>query len=115
MNALPYKIIFVDIDWTILDHNIHDWDYQSIDVLKELQRRGVLVYINTARPYDSVIRTGILDVFVPDGMVCTGGGVTFIGDELLYENVFPEEAVRIIEKVANKHHLTLVVDNSRVK
>ena len=29
-----YKIIFVDIDWTILDHHKHDWDYESIDVLK---------------------------------------------------------------------------------
>lgn len=113
MNDLNYKIIFVDIDWTILDHEIHDWDYQSIEVLKELQKRGVLVYLNTARPYDSVVRTGILNVFVPDGMICTSGGVAFVNDKLLYANVFPEEAVRIIERVANKHHLVLELSTTR--
>lgn len=101
------KIIFVDIDWTILDHNKHDWDYESIEALKEAQKAGILVYLNTARPYDSVVHTGIFDIFTPDGVVCTNGGVVFCGDELLYANTIPEGIVRQIEKIANKHHLVL--------
>ena len=107
------KIIFVDIDWTILDHNLHDWDYESINVLKEAQKKGVLVYLNTARPYESIIHTGLFDIFTPDGVVCTNGGVVFCGDQLLYANVFPEDIVRKIEKIANKHHLVLELASTK--
>ena len=106
-NEKNIKIIFVDIDWTILDHNIHDWDYESIEVLKEAQNAGILVYINTARPYDSVVHTGLFNIFTPDGVICTNGGVTFIGDELLFSNIIPEEMVREVERISNKHHLVL--------
>ncbi len=107
------KIIFVDIDWTILDHNLHDWDYETIDVLKEAQKKGILVYLNTARPYDSVVHTGLFNIFTPDGVVCTNGGVTFCGDELLYANTIPEDIVRSIEKICNKHHLVLELSQNK--
>ena len=107
------KIIFVDIDWTILDHNKHDWDYESIDALKMAQKAGILVYLNTARPYESIVHTGLFDIFTPDGVVCTNGGVVFCGNELLYANLFPEELVRQIEKIANKHHLVLELASTK--
>ena len=94
-----YKIVFVDIDWTILDHEIHDWDYYTIDVLKNLQKDGILIYLNTARPYDSIVHTGLFDIFTPDG--------------IFFENVIPEDIVMQIEKVANKHHLVLELATSK--
>ena len=78
------KIIFVDIDWTILNHKIHDWDYESLDALKEAQRNGKRVFLCTARPYDSVVHTGILDLLTPDGIICTNGGVAFVKDKVLF-------------------------------
>ena len=107
MRLRAYKIAFVDIDWTILNHNIRDWDYESLDALKAAQQRGVLVYLCTARPYDSVYHTGIFDVFNPDGVICTNGGVCFIKDKLLFANTIPEDVVREVERIANKHHLVL--------
>ena len=107
------KIFFIDIDWTILDHNKRDWDYESIDMLKEAQKAGILVYLNTARPYDSIVHTGIFDIFKPDGVVCTNGGVVFCENELLYANVIPEDMVRTIEKIANKHHLVLELASTK--
>lgn len=102
-----YQIIFVDIDWTILNHHISDWDHESLSKLKELQSQGVLIYLNTARPYDSIVHTGLFDLFTPDGIVCTNGGVVFIKDKLLYSNIIPEEIVRKIEDIANKYDLVL--------
>ena len=102
-----FKIIFVDIDWTILDHNIRDWDYESINELKRIQKKGVLVYLCTARPFASVLHTGLFDIFKPDGVVCTNGGVAFVGEDLLFANIIPEEYVRQIEKICNKHHLVI--------
>lgn len=110
---MDYKIIFVDIDWTILDHQIHDWDYESLDVLKEAQNKGVLVYLCTARPYDSIMHTGLFNLFTPDGTICTNGGVAFIKDELLFANIIPEETVRQIEKICNKHHLVLELSTDK--
>ena len=102
-----HKIIFVDIDWTILDHHKHDWDYESIDVLKQAQNSGVLVYLNTSRPYDSIVHTGLFDVFTPNGIICTNGGVIFVGDKLIHSNVIPEPIVAKIERICSKYGLVL--------
>ena len=110
---MKYKIAFIDIDWTILDHDIHDWDYDSLDVLKALQKAGLLVYLCTARPYDSIVHTRLFDIFTPDGVICTNGGVTFVGDELLFANIIPEEIVREIERISNKHHLVLELSTNK--
>ena len=110
---MNYKIAFIDIDWTILDHDIHDWDYQSLDYLKELQNRGLLVYLCTARPYDSIVHTRLFDIFTPDGVICTNGGVAFINNELLFANIIPEEIVREIERISNKHHLVLELSTNK--
>ena len=101
------KIIFVDIDWTILDHKVHSFDMPSIEALKEAQKKGVLVYLATARPYLSVKQTGLLDMITPDGIVCTNGSVAFIKDELLYSENIPNDVVKQIIKVCNKHNACL--------
>lgn len=110
---MKYKIAFIDIDWTILDHDIHDWDYETLDVLKQCQKQGLLVYLCTARPYDSIVHTGLLNIFKPDGIICTNGGVVFVGDKLLFSNIIPEDIVRTIEKIANKHHLVLELSTDK--
>lgn len=107
MQNTEIKIIFVDIDWTILDHHLHDWDYPSIEALKKAQKAGLLVYLCTARPYDSIVHTGLFDLLNPDGVICTNGGVAFIGDQLLFANVIPSSIVREIEKISSRHHLVL--------
>lgn len=107
MASPSIKILFVDIDWTILDHHLHDWDYQSLEALKKAQNKGILLYLCTARPYDSIVHTGLFHVLSPDGVICTNGGVAFVGDKLLYANVIPSLIVKQIEKISNKHHLVL--------
>ena len=107
------KIVFVDIDWTILDHKIHDWDYESLQALKEVQKEGILVYLCTARPYDSIVHTGILSIFTPDGIISTNGGVAFINDQVLFSNEIPENIVKSVENVANRHDLVVEMSTDR--
>ena len=102
-----YKIIFVDIDWTILNHKIHDWDYESLDALKKAQENGVLVYLCTARPYDSVLQTGLFDIFTPDGIVSTNGEVAFDHDKLIFSHNIPRRVVRKVNKIADKYNLVV--------
>ena len=108
-----YKIIFVDIDWTILNHWIHDWDYESLDALKKAQEKGVLVYLCTARPFDSVLHTGIFEHFNPDGVIATNGGVAFIGKDILFSNDIPQEIVKEVENTANRHDLVVEMCTNR--
>lgn len=110
---MNYKIAFIDIDWTILDHELHDWDYESLDTLKDLQKRGLLIYLCTARPFDSIVHTGLFDIFHPNGVICTNGGVAFVGEELLFANIIPEDIVRDIERICNKHHLVLELSTNK--
>ena len=102
-----WKIIFVDIDWTILDHKIHDWDYESIDALKLAQKNGVLIFLCTARPYDSVRTTGLFEVFKPDGIISTNGEVGFVNDEIVFAENIPAEIVKQVNIVAHQYSLVL--------
>ena len=36
-----YKIAFIDIDWTILNHKDHSFDMPSIESIKKMQAQGV--------------------------------------------------------------------------
>ena len=107
------KIIFVDIDWTILNHKIHDWDYESLDALKQAQQKGILIYLCTARPYDSIVHTGILDLITPDGIISTNGGVAFVKDKVLFSNEIPENIVKTVENIANRHDLVVEMSTDR--
>lgn len=112
MNA-EIKIIFVDIDWTILDHNKHDFDYDSIDALKLAQSKGLLVYLCTARPYESILQIHLLDIFTPDGIICTNGGVIFYNDKLIKQNVIPREITAKTIQICNKYKLEVEYGTAR--
>lgn len=101
------KIIFVDIDWTILNHYVHEFDFESIKALNEAQKKGVFICLATARPYLSIEQTGLFNYLKPDGIVCTNGSVGFIKDKLLYSENFPNDVIKQIIKVCNKHNACL--------
>lgn len=103
-----YKIAFIDIDWTILNHKDgHNFDVPSLEALKKAQEEGVLIYFCTARTYASASLTGLFDLIKPDGMICTNGNVIFVGDALLEAKTIPEALVKRVLKAANRHHVVL--------
>ena len=97
-NRSDIKIIFTDIDWTILNHGHgkHVYDKKSLDALKKAQANGVKVFVSTARPHESLKLTGFFDNFVPDGMILSNGAVIFIGDEILFHDSMNPELVNRI-------------------
>ena len=104
-----YKIAFIDIDWTILNHNIHDWDYESITALKKIQEMGILVVFVTARSYASVVGTGLFKHITPNGMITNNGGLTFFNDKIIDKNIYPEALVKKTLEVTNKHQVVLQI------
>ena len=103
------KIIFTDVDWTILNHGHgkHVYDMKSIKALQKAQKNGVKVFISTARPHESLKLTGFFDIFKPDGMVLSNGGVIFIGDKIIYHDFMEPELVKRICEVAKKRDIVI--------
>ena len=103
-----YKIAFIDIDWTILNHsNGHNFDMESIEAIRKAQENGLLIYFCTARTYASIAFTGLFDLIKPNGVICTNGNVIFIEDNLFEALIIPENIVKDILKVADKHQIVL--------
>lgn len=109
MDKLPIKIMFVDIDWTIFDHTIEEFDYESLKMLQKVQEKGILVYISTARPYHSVEQLGLFKYFKPDGMITSNGSLIFNNDEIFYGVEIPKNIVKNVCKFAKVHHQNVEV------
>ena len=80
------KIIFVDIDWTLLNHKYKPgrYDKSSIRALKRAQKKGIKVFVCTARPYHSVEQVGFFNHFEPDGIITGNGGLALYGKDIIY-------------------------------
>ncbi len=109
MKKPDIKIIFSDVDWTILNHGHgkHVYDMKSIKALQKAQQKGVKVFLSTARPWDSLKLTGIFDIFKPDGMVLSNGGVIFVGDEIIFHDHMEPELVERISEIAKQRDIVI--------
>ena len=103
------KIVFVDIDWTLLNHKYRPgrYDFKSIRTLKKIQRKGVKVFICTARPYHSVEQIKLLDLFTPDGEIYANGGLIIINNEIIYKSVMNPKDFDKLTKIVNKYQVNL--------
>ena len=108
-NRSDIKIIFSDVDWTILNHGHgkHVYDINSLKALKKAQENGVKVFINTARPYESLKLTGFFDVLKPDGMILSNGAVIFVGDEIIFHDYMKPSLIRKICDVAKNRNIVI--------
>ena len=103
------KIIFTDIDWTVLNHGHgkHVYDKKSLKALKKAQANGVKVFVSTARPDESLKITGFFQEFQPDGMILSNGAVIFIGDEIIHHDYMPKTLVDHITEVAKTNDIVV--------
>ena len=103
------KIIFVDIDWTLLNHKYKPgkYDMSSIRALKRVQKKGIKVFICTARPYHSVNQIHFFDYFKPDGMILANGGLILNGDKIIYEPKMNQQEFEDLCKLAESLHVNL--------
>lgn len=103
------KIIFTDVDWTILNHGHgkHVYDLKSLKALKKAQENGVKVFINTARPHESLKLTGFFEEFKPDGMILSNGAVIIVGDDIIYHDYMKSSLVRRICEVAKNRDIVV--------
>ena len=104
-----FEIIFVDIDWTLFDHSRKPskFDKPSIRVLTKLQKKGIKVFLCTARPYHSLDQIKLLKLFQPDGMILANGGLIFVNNKKIYESEMNEDDFYLLCELANKHKVNV--------
>ncbi len=88
------KIVFTDIDCTIFDHSRPPsrFDKRSIRELNRIQKKGVKVFLCTARPYHSLEQIKLLDLIEPDGLIVANGGLVIVDGKIIYQTkILPNE------------------------
>jgi Cof subfamily protein (haloacid dehalogenase superfamily) len=86
------KILFFDIDGTILSHRTYTISESTKKAIQKAQANGHLAFINTGRVI-SAIPKDILEIGF-DGFVCGCGTYISYQDQILLQNFIPEELTR---------------------
>ena len=100
-------LIFLDIDGTILDNGkIHP---RTVDGVREAQKRGHMVFINTGRSM-SIIPKTVLDNVKPDGIVGGLGAYIRVGDEVFLSETAPANLIKLSMDVAKMSNNTVILE-----
>ena len=99
------KIIFTDIDWTLLSHHTRPakLDKASVRYLNKLHDKGVKIVVSTARPYHSFLDTEVSKKLKYDGLILSSGSLTIFNDEVVHEEDLLIKDFEALSKVALKY------------
>ena len=113
VNKKDIKIIFTDIDMTLFSHRTHCVPESAIKAIKEMQSKGIKVFLCSGRNYYLIRKTGILDIIQPDGLITMNGSNAIIDGKIIYRYPIPENVVDVMIKFSKrlKFGLTLIEES----
>lgn len=103
------KLVFLDIDGTILDENVKITD-RTCYAIRQARKRGHAVCVATGRCM-AEIRPEIREVGF-DGYVSAAGAYIIYGDRVLYEEYLPENVLRSAAEMIRKNRGVCVLEGS---
>ncbi len=111
--AKDIKIVFTDIDGTFFSHHQHKVPESALKAALELQKKGIKVFLCSGRNYYLIRKSGILNIFNPDGLVTMNGSNAVIDGNIIYrypiDPVVVDKMVLFAKKL--KFGLTLIEEN----
>ena len=107
------KIVFTDIDGTLLSHRKGIVPPSSIAAIKAMQAKGIKVFLCSGRNYYLIRKSGILNVVQPDGLVTMNGSNAIIEGNIIYRYPIPSAVVdkMILFAKRLKFGLTLIEES----
>lgn len=102
------KILFFDIDETLVSHKTFTIPESTKNALKKAKEKGHLIFINTGRT-KSLIGDDIRELGF-DGYVCGCGTYIEVSNEVLYVNRVNKEKYNIILDSLKKYELNAVLE-----
>lgn len=97
------KLLFFDIDGTILNERTHTIATSTVNAIKQAKKNGHLIFINTGRTRATI--NTCIEELEPDGYVCGCGTYISYGNQILYHH-----------KVSAKrcHELISLIDQQQI-
>jgi Cof subfamily protein (haloacid dehalogenase superfamily) len=110
MNANDIKIIFTDIDGTLFDHKSKKVPASAIEAIKQLQRKGIKIFLASGRNRYLIGKVGVLDFMKPDGLITMNGANVILDNKIIYKYPLPQEEIDSLIKFSKrlKFGLTLI-------
>lgn len=88
------KAVFFDVDGTLVSFENHKVPVSTIESIKELQKKGIKVFVATGRDYGSLYIGNNVDEIDFDGFVTLNGQYAFSKEkEILHEKTMDKEDV----------------------
>lgn len=108
---MSYKIVFFDIDGTLVDHE-NNMPQSTVDAVEKLKEKGIKVVLATGR--SPVHIKEVARKLKIDSYICCNGSIIRYKGEKLYSKSIPQDTVYQIAKKANanKHPLIKFTENN---
>lgn len=102
------KAGFFDIDNTLYDWESRRFIPSGIKAIKQIQRKGVKVFLCSARPYASIKDFGVMDLGIRwNGVIANCGGYVTMGNRTLRLLSFKPEHLRTLKRIGHENGLTM--------
>lgn len=102
------KIMFFDIDGTLLSETTHTIPKSTILGLQKAKQRGHLIFINTGRPYSTIDKC-IKDL-EPDGYICGCGTYIRYHDEVLFSKTLSPQKCFAVRDLIRKTNVEGILE-----
>lgn len=101
------KAAFFDFDGTFYSHNTHCVPKETLEAVRLLKEKNIMVVLNTGRHTTELNFPEIQDVGF-DGFICCNGQLVFDKDmNLIYDNPIPQKDLDFIVEQYNKKEIPI--------
>ena len=99
------KIVFFDLDGTLLDNNTDKLPQSTLKALNALKAGGVVTVLSTGRDMDTHYSVKYVDMVKPDAIIHSNGSKITIGERLLFDHVIDRKLLREVIDFAKEHDI----------
>ena len=108
MNKIDKKILFFDIDGTVLSEKTNSVPPSALDAIKKARENGHIAIINTGRPFSTVDQM-IKDIGF-DGFVCGCGTNIYFNNKEIYHQTLDLNTRQKIMQLAYLHKVDCLLE-----
>lgn len=106
------KIMFFDIDGTLLSETTHSIPESTVIALKKAKEKGHLIFINTGRPFSLIDEC--IKKLNPDGYVCGCGTYIQYHDKILFSNTLSSKCCNDIKNLIRRTKIDGVLEGKEM-